>query len=160
MDYPKLFAEAKEALQKLHGEKANIENQLESLNGQIEAMTATVNAIAPLVGERPIPTLKDTLINAGIDVLRAAGISVAVRAVMDAQPDKTFTAPTIRDLLQNQGWDWAGYANPLSTIHTVLKRLTETEPPAAKAFTHGQNKVYKSTRTTMLVMEPPIGIRR
>jgi hypothetical protein len=54
------------------------------VNTKIEAMTKTYNAIAPLVGEPPIPSVADASSVPDIEALKAAGISVAVTFVLDS----------------------------------------------------------------------------
>jgi hypothetical protein len=124
-DYKDIYSKAKTALEKLHSVKANLEEKTSSVNAEIEAMTQTVNAIAPIIGAPSIPTIKDMLLPPGTDILKAAGITVAVRALFDNKFSEDLSAPMVRDMLQEQGWDWSNYVNPLSTIHTVLKRLLE-----------------------------------
>ena len=61
-DYTKMFAEVEAELHNLHRAKANQEDLVAKTAVRIEALTKTYNAIAPLVGKQPIPTLKDTLV--------------------------------------------------------------------------------------------------
>jgi len=146
-----MLKEAEAELQNLHTQKANQEGLLEKTNARIEALTKTYNAIAPLVGKQPIPSLKDSLINAGIDELKAAGISVAVRAILDAHTEESFNAVAVRDQLGRKGWSWDHYVNPLSTIYTVLTRLAESG--AAKETAVGGKKMFYSAKRT----PPPPG---
>jgi len=138
-----MFQDAKKELEALQTAKANLESQLDGLNSKIDAMTKTYNAIAPLVGQQPIPTFKDFSINAGIEVLRAAGISVAVHSVIESSPQEIFTAASVRDRLAQQGWNWGDYVNPLATVHTVLVRLAESG--AIKETTKDGRRAFHST---------------
>jgi len=126
IDYNRMFSEAKAELAKLQVIKQNLESELADVDSKIGAMTKTYNAIAPIVGQHPLPTIKDALIHAGIEALKAAGISIAVRSVVDSSPQEFFTAAMIRDRLAEKGWNWGEYVNPLATVHTVLVRLAES----------------------------------
>jgi hypothetical protein len=143
-NYKEMFEAAKDELKRLHEQRANVEAHLEQLNSKVEAMSKTYNAIAPLVGERSIPTVTDRFIPADIDALRVAGISVAVRYVLDNAPADDFTAALVRDVLRDKGWDWTNYVNPLSTVHTVLTRLVASD--AAKRGVKNGKRTFFSTR--------------
>jgi hypothetical protein len=133
LDYLRIFAEVKIELQSLQDKKVVLETELGDLNARVDAMTKTYNAIAPLVGEPTIPQEDDPFGQfGGMDpsTLRAAGITVAVRTVIESipriSPHKPMTAAMVRDQLQQMGWDWDKYTNPLATVHTVLKRLSDS----------------------------------
>ena len=155
LDYQRMLADTKTELQSLQTAKANLETQLTSVNARIDAMTKTYNAIAPLLGEQPIPGIMDTLINAGLEVLMTAGISVAVRSVLDAAPHESFTAAIMRDRLAAQGWDWGKYTNPLSTVHTVLVRLVESKA-AKEGTTPEGTKCFYSAK---VAVQPPLALK-
>jgi hypothetical protein len=144
VDYNKMFQDAKAELESLQRIKANHESQLEEVNAKIDAMARTYNAIAPLVGEQPIPTLTDLIVNTRIELLKAAGISVAARSVIDSSPQEIFTPSMVRDQLAQKGWDWSGYANPLATVHTVLVRLAESK--AIKDTTKDGRRAFHSVK--------------
>jgi hypothetical protein len=153
IDYQRMFGQAAAELEKLQAAKHNLENQLSEVNAQIDAMTKTYNAIAPLVGEQVIPTIADIAVSAGIEVLKAAGISVAVRSLLDMHVSEDFTAAMVRDRLATKGWDWEKYVNPLSTVHTVLVRLAESGA-AMEATTKDGKKCFYSARRTSPKPEP------
>ncbi len=121
-----MLAETKAQLDLLQKSKAQIESQLSSVRSQIDALTKTYNAIAPLVGVSPIPNLTAMILDAGLEALKAVGISAAVRSVLDSSPDENFTAATVRDRLATRGWVWGEYANPLATVHATLVRLAKS----------------------------------
>jgi len=134
-DYKKMFDQAKADLIALRAAKANLENQLNDVVAKIDAMTKTYNAIAPLVGEDPVPGIMESLVNTSVDSIMAAGITAAVRSVLEAAPaGEKFTAAEMRDRLAAQGWKWEKYNNPQGTVYTVLTRLVQSgvaneEPP-------------------------------
>jgi hypothetical protein len=127
-------------------------------------MTQTANAIAPLIGEQRIPALTDFIPPiVGTAMLKAAGITVAVRILFDSRFSEDLNARMVKDLLQEQGWDWTNYTNPLSTIHTVLKRLfesgaiKETEEPKGLVPTLMAGKKYYSAKRDFYQSIRPLG---
>lgn len=154
-EYRRMFNEAKAALEQLHSQKANVEGRLVEIDAQIEAMTQTFNAIAPLLGEQPIPTINSASAFVTVEVLKAGGITVAVRTVLDSLPYEDFSPPEIRDRLQQWGWDWTDYANPLSAIHNVLKRLVDAGFVREIPVPLGGKKYYSAKRET-LPPPPPV----
>jgi hypothetical protein len=132
-DYARIFSDVKDELQSLQDQKVILETDLADLNAKVEAMTKTYNALAPLIGETPIPGPDDWLATdnpLNLETLKAAGITAAVRAVIEAVPCehgavKGMTVAMVRDRLQDIGWDWERYTNPLATVNTVLKRLSD-----------------------------------
>ncbi len=146
LDYKELFAQVKAELQGIHKVEANLENALAVTASQREAMEKTYNAIAPLVGEEPLPTLKSFPNNADIEVLQAAGISVAVRALLDASPGEDFTAASVRDRLAEKGWVWENYKNPQATVYTTLVRLSAGSTAAVRETTVDGKKAFYSTK--------------
>lgn len=118
IDYKTWYAAAKEELQRLQEERTALEQRRTGLDKQIAALTWTLNGLAPLVGEEPLPP------PAGAVQAPAAGITDSIRAVL-AEADRPLSAGEIRDQLRDLGFDTASYSNVLATIHTVLRRLRE-----------------------------------
>jgi hypothetical protein len=59
---------------------------------------------------------------------RRKGLTEAVRDVLQANPKGWFGAVQVRDRLQESGFNFSNYtSNPLSSIHAVLKRFSESE---------------------------------
>lgn len=130
LDYEKVFAGVKVELEVLQEKKVVLETDLADLTARVAAMTTVYNAIAPIVGCAPIPTEETPFIEGEIDVqtLRAAGITMAVRTVINTIPPRAqgMTATMVRDRLEQMGWDWRNYTNPLATVNTVLRRLKDS----------------------------------
>jgi hypothetical protein len=146
LDYKQMFADARAELQHLQASKANLEAKLGEFNAKIEAMTKTYNALAPLVDEQPIPGVADAVLLPDIEALKAAGISVAVKFILDSAATETFTPAEVRDRLAKQGWDWDRYANPLATVHTVLVRLAESKAVKEDRTPEGRKCFYSASR--------------
>jgi hypothetical protein len=132
-DYQASYESAKAELARVQQEKASLSGQLEQCDQQIAALVQTMRAIAPLVGEEP-PA-------AGEAEAPHGGMTDCVRAILKKAAEP-LTASEIRESLEAIGFDMKSYSNPLATIHTVLRRLTESsevetthEMLSAKKFT-------------------------
>jgi len=56
------------------------------------------------------------------------GLTEAIKSVLQSNPKGWFNAIEVRDQLQESGFDFSGYtSNPLSSVHSVLKRFKQTE---------------------------------
>jgi hypothetical protein len=116
VDFPAWYQNAKADLEKLQADRAELERQLEGLESQIAVLERTVNFLAPLVGEQPQPAIPP----------EGVGMTDSVREILRKSPEP-MTASEIRDSLERLGFDMKSYSNPLATIHTVLRRLTEAD---------------------------------
>jgi hypothetical protein len=148
-DYKRMFSEAKGELEKLHTAKANTEEHLEQLNAKIEALTQAANAIAPFAGQ--VRVVSDGV---SFTIDKASGITMAVRTLFDMHRGENLTAAMVRDKLEEKGWNWGDYSNPLSTIHTVLKRLEDAKTIKRLAVSSstgltGSTVVYCSTKPVL-----------
>jgi hypothetical protein len=110
----------------------NAVSELARLDAETAALRLTIAALAPLVGEGS-----------------STGLTDAIRSIL-AQADEPLSAGDIRDRLAALGFDMKSYSNPLATIHTILRRLTESdeahvqkhgkvEPILGKRFVIGKN---------------------
>jgi aspartokinase len=109
----------------------NAISELARLEAEAAALRQTIAAIAPLVNESA-----------------PSGLTDAIRAIL-AKAGEPLSASDIRDRLADMGFDMKSYSNPLATIHTILRRLTESdeanvqkeskiEPIAGKRFVLGK----------------------
>ena len=136
IDYPTLYQDAKAELLKLQEEKAELGRALEDRERQIAALIQTLNAIAPLVGEESIEA-----------EMPPSGMTDSIRGILSDSGDP-LSAAEIRDRLATMGFDMKSYFNPLATIHTVLRRLTESgeaetqETDGVKKFATARKKGY------------------
>jgi len=136
-DYKISYTEAKAELARVMNHKLALSGQLEECDQQIAALTQTMRALAPLVGEQPPP---DVQIAPDAET-PPGGMTDCVRAILKKAAEP-LTASEIRESLEVIGFDMDSYSNPLATIHTVLRRLTESgevetthEMLSAKKFT-------------------------
>jgi hypothetical protein len=150
LDYKRMFTEAKTELESLHVQRANLDESLATVLAEIDVATKIYNTVAPIVGEPTIPSVKDTLLPAlSTEALKTAGISVAVRSILDYSPKDNFTAATVRDALASKGWDWDKYKNPLATVHTVLVRLVEQSKVKEATTPEGKKCFYSANRAAV-----------
>ncbi len=87
----------------------NAVSELARLETEAAALRQTITALAPLVGEAS-----------------PKGLTDAIRKIL-ASSEEPLTASQIRDRLTAMGFDMKAYSNPLATIHTVLRRLSQSE---------------------------------
>jgi len=115
VNFQSWYENAKAELEKLEGEKAELEAALEAREKQIAALERTVNFLAPMVGQEAVPVAAES-----------TGMTGSIREILKKSPEP-LTASEIRDGLEKLGFDMKSYSNPLATIHTVLRRLAEAE---------------------------------
>ncbi len=134
VDYHAWYADAQSELKRIIQERLEFEREIEKRDREIAALNQTIRAIAPLIGEKPPEIQLDPELAAG-------GMTDCVRAIL-CKAVEPLTAAEIREALESLGFEMETYSNPLATIHTVLRRLTESgevesthEMPAVKKFT-------------------------
>jgi hypothetical protein len=118
-DYKSSFESARTELARVQERKLALGQELEQCDKQIVALIQAMRAIAPLVGEN-LPDLPST-----DSEMVAGGMTDCVRAILKKAAEP-LTASEIRESLESVGFDMNSYSNPLATIHTVLRRLTES----------------------------------
>jgi hypothetical protein len=96
----------------------NAVSELARLEAEAAALRQTIAALAPLVGENS-----------------ATGLTDAIRSIL-AKAEEPLSASEIRDLLAGMGFNVKSYSNPLATIHTILRRLIESDE--ANVQKHGK----------------------
>jgi prefoldin subunit 5 len=116
IDFKSWYENAKAEFEKLQSEKAELERALEDREKQIAVLERTVNFLAPLVGEA-VPAAA---------AAESTGMTGSIREILKKSPEP-LTASEIRDSLETLGFDMKSYSNPLATIHTILRRLGESE---------------------------------
>lgn len=134
VDYQEWYRNAKAERARILNEKLQLQREIENRNQQIAALSQTMKAIAPLAGEEPPEPVDDSDTPPG-------GMTDSIRAIL-TKSCEPLTAAEIRECLEAMGFDMKSYSNPLATIHTVLRRLSDSsevetlhEMPAAKKFT-------------------------
>jgi len=114
-----LFAarlERQELTQKL----AKLDEERTELNQRVQRLTDTIEGLAALAGESPI-----TPRPAIAKLVEGVGLADACRIILIAR--NRFSRPVIvRDMLERVGYDFGEQANPLASIHSILKRFEES----------------------------------
>ena len=106
--WSKLFEDSIE----LESRRTALENDLNEVKARIESVKQALAHIRPLAG---IPTG---------DHLQGLGMTDAIRAILRTSESR-MSATDVRKTLMNKGFDLSGYSSPMSSIYTVLGRLTD-----------------------------------
>lgn len=158
----KAYLEAREVAERelldLIADRQELSEQLDSLNQRIGKLRETVVSLSHLCGDVPkllitrVPEEKPYL-------LPGAGLTNAVRNVLQSYPSEYLHAGTVRERLVRLGYDISKPANILAAIITILKRLVESgeaEHEEIDGF-----DCYKYKRKTLLKSKtPPIVVAR
>lgn len=115
MDYASVYAGARAELEALEQRRLELLDSLEDLDRHSVALRQTMNAIAPLIGEELVPVPKDAV----------AGLTDSVRQIL-SRAKESLSASEIRERLRERGFSVDAYSNPLATVHTILRRLTDS----------------------------------
>jgi len=99
----------KTALDEAIREYETLGEQRRDIDARLSQLAQTIGTLSRLLGHVPTVPL---------------GLTDAIRLVTRAGIPLTST--DVRDRLDGMGYDLSGYANQLSAIHTVLKRLNES----------------------------------
>lgn len=121
-DYQKMFTDHMHKLSALIAQRDAISIELENVR---QMVTACYN----MLSEEDQKEFFDAFstVSKWIEI-REKGLTDAIRKILQSNPKAWFSADQVRKRLQEAGFDFSGYiSNPLSSIHTVLKRLKPTE---------------------------------
>lgn len=147
IDFKGMFARAKVALESLDITIANLDEELAKARRQRVAASQVYNTVAPLVGEQLLPADSDPLLPVlDPERVKTCGISIAIRYVLDASVNETFTPAQMRDRLGEIGWDWTKYTNPLATVYTTLTRLVDAGKAKTERNSDGKRAFYSANR--------------
>jgi hypothetical protein len=121
-EYSKMF---NEQLSKL----GDLIKQRDALTFEIEKVTQLVSACYNMLSEQDQKTYSDAFSRVSDWYAKQEiGLTEAIRNVLQTNPRERFTPIQIRDRLQESGFNFSGYiSNPLSSVHSVLKRFKPTE---------------------------------
>jgi hypothetical protein len=121
-EYLKIFTEHLAKLGTLTTQRQDIERE-------IEKVTQMLSACYNMLSEDQQRTWSDTFTLAiEFQKREEMGLTEAIRNILQSNPRQWFTPIQIRDRLQELGFDFSGYtSNPLSSVHSVLKRFKPEE---------------------------------
>jgi DNA-binding transcriptional ArsR family regulator len=149
IDYTGLYTSAKAELLELEGRKAELLRGVDELDRQSVALRRTMNAIAPLIGEEIVPEPKL--------VEESVGMTERVRHIL-ARSRLPLLASEIRDRLEENGLSMSSYSNPMATVHTVLRRLTEAGQ--AKASVEGTGTKRFAIVGSVMPLTQDLGVEK
>jgi hypothetical protein len=114
----------------------------QGLEIKIRRLTRAIAELAALC-EEPSPSFDWAayLLTPGEPGALDLGLTDAIRAIFSIWQEESFDAADIKDLLDARAFDWSSYSQPLSAIHTVLKRLAENGTLSSEA--EGEKTIYK-----------------
>ncbi len=147
-NYKEVLESTKAELQRVQAIKENLKEALDQADVRIEALTTVIHAIGELVGDFPswgclLAIAEETgkmHENETATAAKEVEITPAIRETIE-KSDRDLSVPDIRDILQAKGWEPGSYANPLATIHTVIKRLIANKE--VKEIYGESGKVYR-----------------
>jgi len=121
-EYLKIFTEHLAKLGTLTAQRQDIDRE-------IEKVTQMLSACYNMLSEDQQRTWSDTFTSAiEFHKREEIGLTDAIRNILQSNPKHWFTPIQIRDRLQELGFDFSGYtSNPLSSVHSVLKRFKPEE---------------------------------
>jgi hypothetical protein len=103
--------------------------QRQDIDREIEKVTQMLSACYNMLTEDQQRNWSDTFTLAiEFHKREEMGLTDAIRNILQADPKRSFTPIQIRDRLQELGFDFSEYtSNPLSSVHSVLKRFKPEE---------------------------------
>lgn len=117
-DYNAILKRAFEEYGKLLADRENLDLQITK---QFQFIRATINMLA----DEERDEYEKAIAKLALDSI---GLTEAIRRILQASPSRWHTATDVRDKLVTTGFDFATYkANPLASVHSVLKRLKPME---------------------------------
>lgn len=121
-EYLKLWFEQRNKFLALRQQKEKLESEIAKINQLMRASYALV----PDEEKKRFAAWFDDY--AGRLVTHQMGLTESIRGILQETPSKWFSAIEIRDRLQQGGFDFGDYtSNPLTSIHSVLKRFKAKE---------------------------------
>lgn len=125
MDSPqsKYRRQLKEAWTDLHQFEAiqrNVAQRIESLR---ELIRATANMLAP--ADRYLELLLLDIFKRPTNIAEAVRVALYVARLKSER----LTPVQIKEAAEERGFSFAEYTNPMASIHTILRRMKEANPP-------------------------------
>ncbi|HXC73036.1 MAG TPA: hypothetical protein VN644_23810 [Pyrinomonadaceae bacterium] len=114
-----LFA-ARMEKSELNRQLKELDNQRAELNKRISSLTDTISGLALLSGEKPLPP--PDIVAAHV---KGLGLADACRVILTVR-DRFSTPIVVRDMLEHVKYDFGDQANPLASIHSILKRFVDS----------------------------------
>jgi len=126
-EYTEIFTKHLERYKELQERERRIQTEKE---GVMEMLKASFTMMTDDERQNFLAAMQTVLEQA---VKQEMGLTDAIRNLLASNPKEWFGPTTIRDKLQESGFDFSGYqSNPLASVHTVLKRFKRTEVKSRK----------------------------
>ena len=100
-------------LENAKNERVQLLKQRAEIDRKLQAVESSIKLLEPVYGG--MPSMPDVPIS--------TGMTETIRELMIRTPGKLWSPTEMRDYLFKLGFDLASQANPLASIHTVLKRI-------------------------------------
>jgi hypothetical protein len=147
--------EVEQALGKLENERLSLQATVTSLDELLDEGTPTYSSALAEVLEA-VASTQDGLhptVAAMFDPLH--GMTEAVRKILNIVPSTGMQAAEIAKLMEQRGFDFSKYNNPVQPVHTVLTRLCTQRDPDAKIIgrTPGGRPLYAPTRRNAAIAD-------
>lgn len=147
-EYTEIADRQFEKIHKLTEEKERIERELKNAR---ELVRAAMNAMSDEEKGPYLAALTDV-------VVRRYGLTVMIRHVLQEQ-HKFFTPVQVKERLDQLGYDFTEYkSNPLSSIHSVLKRFKRKEVDTLNMKDGGTAYRWRINKTRKKSVDPLAGL--
>jgi hypothetical protein len=118
--FRKQIADAQAAIQKLYGLRRVLDDKIGDLRDLIRA-----NANFLSDDERAAEMLSLEMLRVPTTIAEAVKIALFLASARKER----LTPVQIKESAEQRGFDFSGYTNPMASIHTILKRMREADPP-------------------------------
>ena len=127
------------ALEASKRELRKLVDQRDDINRKIMRVQTAILANANMLDD---PEETSAELTEMTEIVVPTGLTDAIRRALREAGKAGLTPVEVRQSLVDSGIDLKGYSNPLSTIHTILKRLVG-KAEARPAITDGDETVYQ-----------------
>jgi len=118
----------KKALEDLKRELRDLVSKRDDANAGIDRVKHGITGLANML---PTPDDAMSQLDEMNEIIGPSGLTDAIRRVLRAAGKRGLTPVQTREALTYSGFDLTGYSNPLSAIHTILKRLVTSSEAKA-----------------------------
>jgi hypothetical protein len=113
-DYKAAWEKLVQRKSELEDRRTDLETQLSEVQNELAHVEEIVNHLAPLAGYTQEP-----------GSIFGLGITDAIRAIFTESPGERFAPSEIYKKLQDKGFNFASYTQPMASIYKILARLKE-----------------------------------
>jgi len=138
-EYTRIF---REQMNKWH----ELKDQRDAINEQMRGVSQMARAALNMVPNED----RIKLATSFWEVMKSQeGLTEAIRNILFANRGQWTTAVQVKELLDKSGFDFSGYtSNPLSSIHSVLKRFKKEEVKSVRLMSgsHGYQLTKRAAK--------------